>query len=65
MRFKKNIKRAENSNYIDVYVNRDVGNEMNKSTFFEAFEETFPLLTKVMLCFYHYMLNFYQYIYIF
>ncbi|RWS14585.1 bifunctional purine biosynthesis protein PURH-like protein [Dinothrombium tinctorium] len=46
MVFKKGIKRAEISNYIDTYVNGSVGQEMDLKTWQSAFENPPPLLTK-------------------
>ena len=45
--FKKGIKRAEISNFIDVYVNGTVGKEMDLKTWQAAFENPLPLLTEV------------------
>ncbi|KAK4337209.1 hypothetical protein RND71_043308 [Anisodus tanguticus] len=47
MKFKKGIKRAEQSNYIDVYANGGVGEEMTKENFYSAFEELPELLTEL------------------
>lgn len=49
MVFKKHIKRAEMSNYIDVYANTQVGSEMDYDTWKNAFEVEPPLLSEVML----------------
>ncbi|RWS28406.1 bifunctional purine biosynthesis protein PURH-like protein [Leptotrombidium deliense] len=46
MVFKKGVKRAEISNYIDCYVNGSVGHEMDLKTWQNAFENPPPLLTK-------------------
>ncbi|XP_074594211.1 bifunctional purine biosynthesis protein ATIC isoform X2 [Brevipalpus obovatus] len=46
MVFKKHVKRAEMSNYIDVYANRQVGSEMDVDTWRSAFEKAPPLLTE-------------------
>lgn len=46
MVFKKTIKRAEQSNYTDVYVNRQVGLEMDEKKWKEAFEVAPKLLTE-------------------
>lgn len=45
--FKKTIKRAEISNYIDAYVGGLVGKEMDTATFNAAFEQPPALLTEV------------------
>ncbi|XP_054162060.1 bifunctional purine biosynthesis protein ATIC-like [Oppia nitens] len=44
--FKKGIKRAEISNYIDDYVNGNVGKEMDLNQWKNAFENPPPLLTE-------------------
>lgn len=49
MKFKKGVKRAEQSNYIDVFVNGGVGDEMNVEQFNSAFDEVPALLTEVSL----------------
>ena len=46
MKFKKGVKRAEQSNYIDVYVNGAVGEEMSLEQFNDAFEVPPKLLTE-------------------
>lgn len=48
MVFKKHIKRAEVSNYIDVYANRQVGSEMDYQSWRSAFEVEPPLLSEVI-----------------
>lgn len=45
--FKKGVKRAEMSNYIDVFVNGTVGKEMDLKTWQAAFEHPPALLTEV------------------
>lgn len=45
--FKKGIKRAEKSNYIDVFVNGTVGTEMDLNTWRNAFETPPQLLSEV------------------
>lgn len=45
MKFKKGVKRAEQSNYIDVFANGGVGEEMSVEQFNSAFEEVPKLLT--------------------
>jgi phosphoribosylaminoimidazolecarboxamide formyltransferase/IMP cyclohydrolase len=46
MQFKKGVKRAEVSNFIDVYVNGGVGKEMSAETWRAAQENPPPLLTE-------------------
>ena len=48
--FKKGVKRAEKSNLIDVYVNGDVGKEMELATWEANFENPPPQLTEVSEC---------------
>lgn len=47
MKFKKGIKRAEISNYIDAYVNGSVGKEMDINVWKKAFDTPPALLTEV------------------
>ena len=45
--FKKGVKRAEQSNYIDVFVNGTVGKEMSEDIWKNAFEKPPQLLSEV------------------